>query len=1265
MEMQNNLGQGSGRGTYGRSLRLLTLVVLLAIGGDAFGQQLNGPRPGETDPLGKPSRYTLFPDHELLAVLTHDPSTGGTTPEFSFNSFAPSADLKTLTPIGGATNVPMDTNAPHMVAGAGRILAADKDQVVYARRTGINNIAVAFLGYPDSTTTLSPLADRLPGLNSELLDIAVGNLDKSTDSVGNNHDEVVLCWANASYDIQVTVLDYTSSTYTPSGPVRPLAATTAKTTHRLDPGSVAAFKENALQPVSALLSCTIGDFDGDGQNEIAVVGFDNARSLWVSTLRYKTDGGQRSLAQVSTAALAPDPSNFWFAGSVDVAAGDFNGDGNDDLVISYVLMRGFGCSRPFCAEVIPFVVVVGSDQTLTLTFGGQRPRPPSINVGTGDPLSLFPGTQVVSGLFKFDPAQGFTFGRRQFVLVTSDNQNGSAALIYTPFSVSKDLKIISPLFPSTVSNDLQVGLPNGSAPISVSPYFSVVAGGFSGNGDINNPLWSLVSGAWFGNTYTLLVVKFGASSFSPTFQRNYNLPFLPNFGRFPVVAYDADGDSVYLGAPVHFTVDQMKRPQFIFQEPPKHTYYQGGQVVNVSRKPDFYVELKDSAGTTFSTKDVDGSDWNIGGSVDVSAKASLEIGDIKKTGTKATIEGSVKVGYDYNQNKESYDSKYGSRTLTFTGQTNADDYLVYDSQLFDVWRYRAFGINPTDEQSRKVNGFYELVLPGPKATYTLGGLGVEWYQPLHENGNILSYPALMGSIFTPPDLGSFTLPNGTQKTELLIPPRVLAFDGTSGTIQLNFSESSGSGQSRKSSHTLKESVDVKLSYVTTCDFFVGQTVAEASVAVNVHNSNSWSSLSTSSSETNNSTGITLVKPTGDASRAYNFAPVFYFAQDGTVKVVHAVDVLANAAGRTFWAGTYGQKPDPALNLPQRFRAPDGATWIPNLGPERKRIRGFFLRKADLNPVTNDFDYLALGAPVTGKKVRIETRVYNYSTTQPANNVKVRFQVIGYDDLTNKEVPFTQSKPCPAGTVLSGNRCTIGETTLPGLAPLAMQPAAITWDTTGFGPVSAGGIAQYRIYVVLDPDKAIDEIYEDDSVGGAKCTNPLGGKPANILCNPGQNNEGYGLISIAKASLLASESSPPHADVRLRKDALAAIDAKRCTLFTDSVDAYLGQPLPIRVQVATDVTDLQQYHLLVFASPDSKSPGQLIADKLIDGVDAVNGSYVWLDWTPPTLGKVFIRAQVLEKADDVIPGNGKRVLKVRVRPVPKGFVDQSACVEEGL
>jgi hypothetical protein len=196
------------------SLKLLMLVALMMMGTSAWGQK-TGPRPGEEDPLGNPSRYNLFPDQELLAVLAHDPATGGLNPEFSFNSFAPSADLKTLTPLGGATNLAMDLNAPHMGAAAGRILASDREQIVYARRTG-SSLAVAFLGYPNSITTLAPLANQLPD-SADVFDIAVGDLDKRADLDGNNHDEVVVCFATTpNYAVRVAVLDYTVSAPAPA-----------------------------------------------------------------------------------------------------------------------------------------------------------------------------------------------------------------------------------------------------------------------------------------------------------------------------------------------------------------------------------------------------------------------------------------------------------------------------------------------------------------------------------------------------------------------------------------------------------------------------------------------------------------------------------------------------------------------------------------------------------------------------------------------------------------------------------------------------------------------------------------------------------------------------------------------------------------------------------------------------------------------------------------------------------------------------------------
>ena len=44
-------------------------------------------------------------------------------------------------------------------------------------------------------------------------------------------------------------------------------------------------------------------------------------------------------------------------------------------------------------------------------------------------------------------------------------------------------------------------------------------------------------------------------------------------GRMAAVAYDANGDSVYLGSPVHSILDQVINSDYVLEEPPKHTYF--------------------------------------------------------------------------------------------------------------------------------------------------------------------------------------------------------------------------------------------------------------------------------------------------------------------------------------------------------------------------------------------------------------------------------------------------------------------------------------------------------------------------------------------------------------------------------------------------------------------------------------------------------------------------------------------------------------------
>src|SRR5262249_30980926 len=148
---------------------------------------------------------------------------------------------------------------------------------------------------------------------------------------------------------------------------------------------------------------------------------------------------------------------------------------------------------------------------------------------------------------------------------------------------------------------------------------------------------------------------------------------------------------------------------------------------------------------------------------------------------------------------------------------------------------------------------------------------------------------------------------------------VTAWDGTSGTIALTFSQQAGGGSTHSAMHKFQQSKDVKTGFgASVSRFGYGSGEVSGSMTFNTHSGLNTAELATNDSTTNTTTGITLNRAAGNATQAYLFAPVFYYAQDGTVKATHAVNVLGSASGRSFWLTHYGQKPDPALNLPLRF-----------------------------------------------------------------------------------------------------------------------------------------------------------------------------------------------------------------------------------------------------------------------------------------------------------------------------------------------------------
>src|SRR5262249_18271750 len=102
------------------------------------------------------------------------------------------------------------------------------------------------------------------------------------------------------------------------------------------------FLTNGPQPGDNIISTAIGDFDGDGSNEIALAymrrGVYAPPIITVFIYRYLNDGTTASLALASSHDLEVPGSGM--VATVSLAAGNFNGSGFDQLLVSTVLFYG-------------------------------------------------------------------------------------------------------------------------------------------------------------------------------------------------------------------------------------------------------------------------------------------------------------------------------------------------------------------------------------------------------------------------------------------------------------------------------------------------------------------------------------------------------------------------------------------------------------------------------------------------------------------------------------------------------------------------------------------------------------------------------------------------------------------------------------------------------------------------------------------------------------------------------------------------------------
>lgn len=1080
---------------------LVTLVYCGLTNTHLRAQQPSGPQPGATDPMGKPSRLHLFPDDEVFTFSPELPGGQINTRLFRTNT---SSNLS-LDNAASVQTLPASSNP--IVAASGRILTPDQSSVAVVQRDGASsNVRIDILDPKNSVRpqiwNVSALADRSKTLGTDAIAVAVGDLDKATDSQFNYHDEVAVAYLTQDGNIALIVTNYTNTLL--GGDIYGRILGTGQ------------LPLDSLIPGDNPLSVAIGDFDNDGNNEVAVALVCN-EEIQVTIYRYSNNPQSLSIAKTFTISLPTSENNSPDGGvygsymvtplaTISAKAADLNGDGADELAIGFVV----GGSAPRISDLpskwaitTPQIQLLAFDNNLNVTSARQPQVIGTVAVNSSS--VQFTKLELATGQFLFNPPD-IPFGRQQIVAAWND-QRISAIDVHL-LSVSTDLSTIN-----SIGNTVYAKT-SPDWPAIPSQQFSLAAGGFVGNSNPSQPTASVAVAAWTPNggagVYWIQTITAGSQGLTLAAQAGYATGPPDSLLRAPVVAADWDGKSVYLGAPAHITMESVVSTDYIVEEPPKHSYWDNDtkKVETVTNYDSNNSSFSYAEGATSSSKSTDHSNWTIGGSAEVSAGATVGVSEdafIAKTDEQASVDVTAKGSYDYNQNKDSYNSSYGSRTFTITSQTDHDDYLQGRLQTIDVWRYRIYGLTLS---SPNTNNFYDIMQPGPAVPFSEGGMNFDWYQPVHENGNILTYPQKFNWTDNannyPADLGSYKDFDGTLKNEPLIPIRQLAFDGTSGSEKLDLSASRGSGGSVDYSNTLAESLDVKASASASID--VGGAKAEARISGNVefHNSNSWGTATTSDNTTTTDMTISLNKTSGDSSQAYIFDPIVYTATNGTFKMSFAVpnptSESLNSAGSGFWTRTYSGNPDPALNLPHRFSPHYTLNvldyWMPNLAQDRKQMRGLFFRKAGVNPVTNDYDFVK-DAANDGDQIRIEARIYNESTSQTVTGATASFYSIAYDSSRDNEVcsaPINgdpedgdggTGKLCPASA-----RQLIGTASVPILSPLQYtclsgtdQPAIancapsvfINWNTKGLGPKD--GTNEYRIYVVLNPGG--DEIYGSD------------------------------------------------------------------------------------------------------------------------------------------------------------------------------------------
>jgi hypothetical protein len=474
---------------------------------------------------------------------------------------------------------------------------------------------------------------------------------------------------------------------------------------------------------------------------------------------------------------------------------------------------------------------------------------------------------------------------------------------------------------------------------------------------------------------------------------------------FSLAAMDLYSESIIVGEPTEFTIEGHRSPTVIIQAPPRHydiidvpsasssfslaaqgtAAPQPGESGAATRIMDAFAALAPADtpmvgyqvtyAANSTSKDVTtntvAETHKVGATFDttITLKSPMPPFSFK-------VQNDLSLGFNFmnEETTQHIDTKERTTKTNMTVSAYDDDQVYYTQSDYSVWHYpilwpeeaRFAKVRDDNGIERKAQLFAQIVVPrkvDQTATPT-AGRNVDWYQPLFDPLNLFTWPRDRSQL-------------KGYKAERMIyhfGDRIGIGDGSTFAGGHRTIEAETTVDSHSVERTLGESFS---------DVFTLETATKGlKVAITEKYDNILKKTQVATSNFSNIKDIQLIWPGGNfytSPGGYNLndmvfwiSSAIYTDYGGTLKVDFAVPGLKNEAGSKVWgsASPYWTTPDPGLLLPKRYTW-NGNKIVPSTMNDSKEIRG----------VTFDGDIYNALQPNTNQEVQF--RVFNYSFADSA------------------------------------------------------------------------------------------------------------------------------------------------------------------------------------------------------------------------------------------------------------------------------------------